>query len=130
MLGAARVLRWTGQYSQRTPRFRPLAPEPDVHFVQPASGVTWIGFWSNIHRYPSQQREFRGADGANRDAWDGDEGWSSFLDQIIRPVIDNDLRQEGYNACPACAQIDIMKAIPPNVTVYVPGAAATVPLTK
>jgi hypothetical protein len=270
--------------------------------IQPASGVTWIGFWSNVHRYPSQQRfytitsranggertgvdvvnvpssdgvsmgiegtfyfalnldeatlrqfddkfgtrQFRGADGEMRNAWDGDEGWSSFLDQIIRPVIDNDLRQEvnnfrcaelvsscalvqnqssggqpaqsanvngqannsniakvqeavnrsfaqdikntlggefltsihfnlskvtlpdsvqkavddaqaayakvseaqarvvqaqadadankkrqeGYNACPACAQIDIMKAIPPNVTVYAPGAAATVPLTN
>lgn len=270
--------------------------------IQPASGVTWVGFWSNIHRYPSQQRfytitsranggdrtgvdvvnvpssdgvsmgiegtfyfalnldeatlrqfddrfgtrQFRGADGTMRSAWDGDEGWSSFLDQIIRPVIDNDLRQEvnnfrcaelvsscalvqnqssggqqtqpvnvngqannsniakvqeavnrsfaqdikntlggefltsihfnlskvtlpdsvqkavddaqaayakvseaqarvvqaqadadankkrqeGYNACPACAQIDIMKAIPSNVTVYAPGAAATVPLTK
>jgi uncharacterized membrane protein YqiK len=270
--------------------------------IQPGSGVTWIGFWSNMHRYPSQQRfytitsrnnggertgvdvvnvpssdgvsmgiegtfyfalnldentlrqfddkfgtrQFRGADGTMRNAWDGDEGWSSFLDQIIRPVIDNDLRQEvnnfrcaelvsscalvqnqtaggqvappvnvngqannsniakvqdavnrsfaqdikntlggefltsihfnlskvtlpdsvqkavddaqaayakvseaqarvvqaqadadankkrqeGYNACPACAQIDIMKAIPPNVTVYAPGTAATVPLTK
>lgn len=186
-------------------------------------------------------RQFRGADGTMRNAWDGDEGWSSFLDQIIRPVIDNDLReqvnsfrcselvsscalvqnqggnkpqpaggqssngniakvqnaintslqqdirntlggdyltnihfnlsrvtlpesvqaavdkaqaayaqvsesqarvsqaqadaqanearQRGYNACPACAQIDVMKAIPPNVTVYAPGANASVPLT-
>jgi uncharacterized membrane protein YqiK len=266
--------------------------------IQPGSGVTWTGFWSNIHRYPSQQRyytitaranggdrtgvdvvnvpssdgvsmgiegtfyftlnldeatlktfddkfgtrTFRGADGTMRNAWDGDDGWSSFLDQIIRPVIDNDLRQEvnnfrcaelvsscalvqnqganqpvnvngqanngniakvqdavnrsftqdlkgtlggdflsnihfnlsrvtlpdsvqkavddaqaayakvsesqahvvqaqadadankkrqeGYNACPACAQIDIMKAIPPNVTVYAPGANTAVPLTK
>jgi hypothetical protein len=41
----------------------------------------------------------------------------------------NEERQRGYNACPACAQIDIMKAIPPNVTVYAPGADASVPLT-
>jgi hypothetical protein len=267
--------------------------------IQPASGLTWIGLWSSIHRYPSQQRfytitaranggdrtgvdvvnvpstdgvsmgiegtfyftlnpdeatlrqlddkfgtrEFRDANGRMHNAWDGDEGWASFLDQVIRPVIDNDLRQEvnnfrcaelvsscalvqnqvapaqpttvngqannsniakvqeavnrsfaqdinttlggqfftnihfnlskvalpdpvqqaveeaqaayakvseaqarvvqaqadadankkrqeGYNACPACAQIDIMKAIPQNVTVYAPGAAATVPLSK
>jgi len=186
-------------------------------------------------------RQFRGADGTMRFAWDGDDGWSSFLDQIIRPLIDNDLRQEvgnfrcaelvsscalvqnqaggtgavdgqanngniakiqtainksftkdlkdtlggefltgirfnlskvtlpesvqgavndaqaayakvsesqakvqqaeadaaanqkrqeGYNACPACAEIDIMKSIPSNVTVYAPGANTAVPLTK
>ncbi|TDV55391.1 SPFH domain-containing protein [Actinophytocola oryzae] len=187
-------------------------------------------------------RTFRGADGEFRHAWDGDIGWSSFLDQIVRPVIDNAIReqvnstrcvelvsscalvqnqvgaaspppvsgqpnnaniakvqnaitgsvrddlrrnlgadflvdikfilakvtlpqpvqqavdnaqaayaqvsesqaratqaqaqaqanrerQRGYDVCPACAQIDIMKAIPTNVTVYAPGAGAAVPLT-
>ncbi len=188
-------------------------------------------------------RQFRGADGQLRYAWDGDEGWSSFLDQIIRPVIDNDLReqvnnfrcaelvsscalvqnqgqstqpqagtngqanngniakvqdavntsfaqdlkgtlggeflsnihfnlskvslpdsvqkavedaqaayakvsesqakvaqaqaeakanetkQEGYNACPVCGQIDIIAALPKGVTVYAPGANTAVPLT-
>jgi len=39
-------------------------------------------------------RKFRGADGESRYAWEGDDGWSGFLDQIIRPVIDNDLRQQ------------------------------------
>lgn len=266
--------------------------------IDPASSLTWTGFWSTAHRYPAQQRfytiaasgdthngqragvdvvtvpssdgvsmgmegtfyftlnlnhdtlrtfdnkfgtrTFRGADGEFRPAWDGDLGWSSFLDQIVRPVIDNAIReqintvrcaelvsscslvqnstnppptmsgqpnnanitkvqdaitatvrsdlrrnlggdflvdikfilakvtlpqavqqavdnaqaayaavsesqaratqaqvdaqaneerQRGYNACPACAQIDIMKAIPPNVTVYAPGSGATVPLT-
>lgn len=266
--------------------------------IDPASGLTWTGFWSTSHRYPAQQRfytitsngdthngqrsgvdvvtvpssdgvsmgiegtfyfslnldhdtittfdnrfgtrTFRGGDGEFRYAWDGDIGWSSFLDQIVRPVIDNALReqintvrcaelvsscslvqnqgttspvvsgqpnnanitkvqdaitasvrddllrnlgddflvdikfilskvtlpesvqkavdsaqaayaqvtesqarasqaqadaaaneqrQRGYDACPACAQIDIMKAIPPNVTVYAPGAGASVPLT-
>jgi SPFH domain/Band 7 family protein len=262
--------------------------------IDPASALTWTGFWSTAHRYPAQQRfytiaasgdthngqragvdvvtvpssdgvsmgiegtfyftlnldhdslrtfdnkfgtrTFRGADGEFRHAWDDDIGWSSFLDQIVRPVIDNAIREEintvrcaelvsscalvqnqggtvtsqpnnaniskvqdtitssvrndlrknlggdflveikfilskvtlpkpvqdavdsaqaayaqvsesqarasqaqadaaaneerqrGYNACPACAQIDIMKAIPPNVTVYAPGAGASVPL--
>ena len=27
-------------------------------------------------------------------AWEGDAGWTSFLDQVVRPVISNDLRQE------------------------------------
>ena len=190
-------------------------------------------------------RQFRGVDGELRYAYDGDEGWSSFLDAIVRPVIDNDLRiqissfrcaelvsscalvqngaqrapatpgnpdaagqanntniakvqeavnsslpkdlaemlggeffegikfnlarvtlpatvqeavnkaqaayaavseaqakvaqakaeadanktrQQGYDACSACAQIDIIKALPPGVTTYAPGAGATVPL--
>jgi hypothetical protein len=187
-------------------------------------------------------RQFRGLDGTLRYAYDGDEGWSTFLDAIVRPIIDNDLRiqinnfrcaelisscalvqnrggaggaapvadgnqnntniakvqdavnsslpgdlkdmlggeffdgirfnlaritmpqavqdavnraqaayaavseaqakvaqakaeadanrarQSGYTACPACAQIDIIKALPPGVTTYAPGAGATVPL--
>lgn len=191
-------------------------------------------------------RQFRGVDGQLRYAYDGDEGWSTFLDAIVRPVIDNDLRiqinsfrcaelvsscalvqngaqrtgapapanpdtggqtnntniakvqeavnsslpkdlaemlggnffegikfnlarvtlpqtvqdavnkaqaayaqvseaqarvaqakaeaeanktrQQGYDACSACAQIDIIKALPPGVTTYAPGAGATVPL--
>jgi hypothetical protein len=193
-------------------------------------------------------RQFRGIDGTLRYAYDSDDGWSSFLDAIVRPVIDNDLRiqinnfrcaelvsscalvqngapgtsaaatrpaavagggqsnntniakvqdavngslpkdladmlggtffegikfnlarvtlpqtvqdavskaqaayaavseaqarvaqakadadadktrQQGYNACAACAQIDIIKALPPGVTTYAPGAGATVAL--
>ncbi|MEV0154003.1 SPFH domain-containing protein [Micromonospora sp. NPDC050686] len=191
-------------------------------------------------------RQFRGVDGTLRYAYDGDEGWSSFLDAIVRPVIDNDLRiqiskfrcaelvsscalvqngvqrtgtgapgdpagggqanntniakvqeavneslprdlaemlggeffegikfnlarvtlpqavqeavnkaqaayaavseaqakvaqakaeadanktrQQGYDACSACAQIDIIKALPPGVTTYAPGAGTAVPL--
>jgi hypothetical protein len=37
-------------------------------------------------------RKFRGLDGVIRSAHDGDDGWSGFLDQIVRPVIDNDPR--------------------------------------
>jgi uncharacterized membrane protein YqiK len=39
-------------------------------------------------------RKFSGSDNTARYAWDGDDGWSAFLDQIIRPVIDNDLRTQ------------------------------------
>ncbi|WP_377268082.1 SPFH domain-containing protein [Peterkaempfera sp. SMS 1(5)a] len=39
-------------------------------------------------------RTFTGADGHRYHAYDGDLGWSAFLDQIIRPVIDNDLREQ------------------------------------
>jgi regulator of protease activity HflC (stomatin/prohibitin superfamily) len=39
-------------------------------------------------------RKFRGLDGTSRYTWDGDDGWSGFLDQIMRPVIDNDLRTQ------------------------------------
>lgn len=118
--------------------------------IDPASGLTWIGWWSHTHRYPAQQRfytitssaergdragvdvvtvpssdgvnmgiegtlyfslntdhavlrdfddkfgtrTFTGADGKPRFVYDGDEGWSAFLDQIVRPVIDNDLRAQ------------------------------------
>ncbi|MCC5580817.1 SPFH domain-containing protein [Microtetraspora sp. AC03309] len=117
--------------------------------IDPGSSVTWIGWWSQIHRYPAQQRyytitsteggersgvdvvtvpssdgvnmgiegtlyfnlnldhetlrsfddkfgtrKFRSVDGGTYYPWDSDEGWSAFLDQIIRPVIDNDLRTQ------------------------------------
>jgi hypothetical protein len=118
--------------------------------VDPASGRTWTGWWSKVHRYPAQQRfytitskegegdrggvdvvtvpssdgvnmgiegvlyftlnldhdtlrkfddkfgtrKFRGPDGKTYFAWEGDEGWSAFLHQIVRPVIDNDLRAQ------------------------------------
>jgi uncharacterized membrane protein YqiK len=39
----------------------------------------------------------------------------------------NKKRQEGYNACPACAQIDMIKALPPGVTTYAPGAGVAIP---
>ena len=39
-------------------------------------------------------RKFRGLDGVVRSPYDGDDGWSGFLDQIVRPVINNDLREQ------------------------------------
>lgn len=127
--------------------------------IQPASGLTWTGFWSHVHKYPAQQRFYtitssaRGerpgvdvvnvpsSDGVNMGIegtlyfrlntdpailskfddkfgtrkfrtgtedehlypFDGDEGWSAFLDQIVRPVIDNDLRAQVNNF--RCAEL-------------------------
>jgi regulator of protease activity HflC (stomatin/prohibitin superfamily) len=263
--------------------------------LAPASGLRWIGFWSSVHRYPSQQRfytmtadpqrggrpgidlahtpssdgvemgieatiyftlniqpdtirlfdekfgtrQFRNAEDKLFYAWDGVDGWNAFFDTAVRPIIDNDLRiqinqfgcaelvsscslvqngpagqpvtnggqnntaiakveqaintslpqdlernlggsffegikfnlvrvtlpgpvqeavtkaqaafaavseaqakvaqaqaeadankkrQEGYNACPACAQIDMIKALPPGVTTYAPGTNGAIPL--
>ncbi|TMM03128.1 MAG: SPFH domain-containing protein [Actinobacteria bacterium] len=118
--------------------------------IDPASGLTWTGWWSQVHKYPAQQRfytitseagrgdrpgvdvvhtptsdgvnvgiegtlyftltldhaalktfdnkfgtrKFRSVDGVARYPFDGDDGWSGFLDQIVRPVIDNDLREQ------------------------------------
>lgn len=127
--------------------------------IDPGSGVTWIGWWSQMHRYPAQQRfytitsdaghgersgvdvvnvpsgdgvnmgiegtlyfglnldhetlksfddkfgtrKFRSQNGGTYYPWEGDEGWSAFLDQIIRPVIDNDLRTQINNF--RCAEL-------------------------
>jgi hypothetical protein len=127
--------------------------------IQPASGLTWIGWYSESHKYPAQQRfytitadpkrgdrpgvdvvhtpsadgvemgiegtlyfslnlddktlrdfdnkfgtrTFTAADGNTYHAYDGDAGWSAFLDQIIRPVIDNDLREQIGNF--RCAEL-------------------------
>lgn len=38
----------------------------------------------------------------------------------------NRLRQRGYKDCPACAQIDTLKAIPPTVTTFAPGSGFTI----
>ena len=39
-------------------------------------------------------RKYQGLDGEFRYPWKDEAGWSSFLDQIVRPVISNDLREE------------------------------------
>ncbi len=127
--------------------------------IDPASGLTWVGFYSTSHKYPAQQRfytitadskrgdrsgvdvvtvpssdgvnmgiegtlyftlntdhktlrqfddkfgtrKFTGLDGTARYAWQGDNGWSAFLDQIVRPVIENDLRTQVNNF--RCAEL-------------------------
>jgi len=42
----------------------------------------------------------------------------------------NEEKQKGYNACPACSQIDILKALPQGVTVFAPGSGTGLPLTQ
>jgi regulator of protease activity HflC (stomatin/prohibitin superfamily) len=39
-------------------------------------------------------RTFTGLDGKSNHAYDGTEGWSNMLDQVVRPVIDNALRSQ------------------------------------
>jgi len=39
-------------------------------------------------------RKFRSSGAGLYYPWEGEEGWSAFLDQVIRPVIDNDLREQ------------------------------------
>jgi SPFH domain / Band 7 family len=42
----------------------------------------------------------------------------------------NAARQSGYNSCPTCAQIDILKALPPGLTTYAPGSGFAVTGSK
>jgi regulator of protease activity HflC (stomatin/prohibitin superfamily) len=45
-------------------------------------------------------RTYRSPDGVFRYAWEGEEGWSTFLDQIVRPVISNAFREQiGSTQC-------------------------------
>jgi regulator of protease activity HflC (stomatin/prohibitin superfamily) len=39
-------------------------------------------------------RRFESSDGAHLRPWDGDEGFSAFMDSVFRPVLENDLRRE------------------------------------
>jgi regulator of protease activity HflC (stomatin/prohibitin superfamily) len=138
--------------------------------IDPASGVTWIGWWSHVHKYPAQQRfytitsdakratqlgvdvvtvpssdgvnmgiegtlyfnvnldhaairrfddkygtrKFRGQDDKLRYAYDGDDGWTAFFGQVVRPVIDNDLRTQINNF--RCAELISSCALVQNTT--------------
>ena len=44
-----------------------------------------------------------GQQGVELHAYDGNDGWSAFLDAVVRPVIDNDLRQQVASF--TCAQL-------------------------
>jgi len=48
-------------------------------------------------------RRFQGLDGNAHYPWEGDDGWLAFLDQVIRPIIDNDLRAQVADF--RCAQL-------------------------
>jgi regulator of protease activity HflC (stomatin/prohibitin superfamily) len=57
-------------------------------------------------------RRYRGVDGTYRYAWEDDDGWSTFLDQIVRPVISNDLREEVGNF--PCSELQASCALVQN----------------
>lgn len=59
-------------------------------------------------------RKFLGQDGKSRYPWSGDDGWDSFLDTQIRPVIDNDLRAQVNNF--PCAELVSSCALVQNGT--------------
>ncbi|POM27245.1 SPFH domain / Band 7 family protein [Actinomadura rubteroloni] len=63
-------------------------------------------------------RKFRGADGDMHYAWNGDTGWSAWLDQIIRPVIDNALRSQVNSF--RCAELVSSCALVQNASATVP----------
>jgi regulator of protease activity HflC (stomatin/prohibitin superfamily) len=48
-------------------------------------------------------RKFRGADGQSRYPWEGDDGFSAWLDTYLRPILDYNLRRE--IGAVDCAQI-------------------------
>ena len=57
-------------------------------------------------------RRYRGADGTYRYAWEDDAGWATFLDQVVRPVISNDLREEIGNF--PCSELQASCALVQN----------------
>jgi regulator of protease activity HflC (stomatin/prohibitin superfamily) len=57
-------------------------------------------------------RRYRGQDGVYRYAWEDDAGWSTFLDQIVRPVISNNLREEIGNF--PCSELQASCALVQN----------------
>lgn len=57
-------------------------------------------------------RRYRGDDGQYRSAWENDAGWSTFLDQVVRPVISNDLREEIGNF--PCSELQASCALVQN----------------
>jgi regulator of protease activity HflC (stomatin/prohibitin superfamily) len=48
-------------------------------------------------------RDFAGADGERRSPWDGDVGMETFLDQMVKPIIESSLRQQIGNV--RCADL-------------------------
>lgn len=48
------------------------------------------------------------------------------VQQARQDALANSIRENGYRSCPACAQIDVMRAIPSNITTFAPGAGFAV----
>jgi regulator of protease activity HflC (stomatin/prohibitin superfamily) len=119
VLMPASSMTWTGMWSQShkypaQQRFYTITSEKgrgektgvDVEHVPTADGVE-VGVEGTVYftlntnvamltdfdnKYGT--RQYRGLDGEMRHPYGDDEGWSSFLDQIVRPVISNALREE------------------------------------
>src|SRR4029079_1164018 len=115
-------LTWTGLFSENHPypgsqRFYTISADPkkadsggvDVESVPTSDGVE-IGLEATMYFDLNQDprvlkgfddkygtRTYRDKNGEYIAAWEGDLGWSTFLDAVIRPVISNDLRQEVGN---------------------------------
>ena len=144
-------LTWTGLFSQTHPypgsqRFYTISADPkmadsggvDVETVPTSDGVE-IGLeatmYFDLNQDPSVLKPFDNKygtrtypdkSGAYHQAWDGDLGWSTFLDAVIRPVISNDLRQEvGSYRCvdlqASCALVQNNGLKPAQVAVAVTG---------
>ncbi|MDQ1536478.1 MAG: hypothetical protein QOE58_871 [Actinomycetota bacterium] len=146
-------LTWTGMFSQRHPypgsqRFYTISADPkkadsggvDVETVPTSDGVE-IGLEATMYFDLSQDpgvlkhfddkygtRTYRDKDGEFHPAWEGELGWSTFLDAVIRPVISNDLRQEvGNFRCvdlqASCALVQNNGLRPSQVVAVVKGGA-------
>jgi hypothetical protein len=164
--GTITLIRDGGTFDSKT--VRQVDGQPMV--LQPGSSLTWIGFYSTEHGYPSTQRLFKvssrpGADSnevinvptrdgvtvgvegtfyftLNTDpkvladfdnrygtrtypaptkdepdrrlhAWEGDDGWTAFLDATLGNLVQNDLRRE--IAKPTCVDLIASCALAQNV---------------
>ena len=109
-------------------------PGVDVEAVPTSDGVT-VGIEATVYftlntdpevlssfddKYGN--RTFRAADGSQLAAWDGGDGWSAFLDQIIRPVISNNFREQIGNF--RCAELVSSCALVQNASGSSAAAAA------
>lgn len=70
-------------------------------------------------------RTFTGLDGERYYPWQGDEGWVAFLDQVVRPVINNDLRVQVNNF--KCVELISTCALVQNASLQA-GQATAAPL--
>lgn len=121
-------LKWSGFYTTKhkypaSQRFYTITSNPsggdrpgvDVESVPTADGVQ-VGLEATVYftlntdpavlaafdtKYGN--RTFRAFNGNQLYAWDGTDGWSAFLDQIIRPVISNNFREQIGNF--RCAEL-------------------------
>lgn len=61
--------------------------------------------------------------GDSRHAYDGDQGWAAFIDVVVRPVLNNDLREQIARV--SCAELDSACALVQNSTQVAAAKLAT-----